>query len=136
MADSNPANFANRPTEEVRAIASKGGKAAHEKAVERETGRRTDGTFVPGSDAAKEAGRKGGVIAQEHAHEQAHDSGRREDGTFKPGSEAAKEAGRKGGIIAQEHAHEAEDNGRREDGTFKPGSEAAKEAGHKGGLAH
>jgi hypothetical protein len=29
MADSNPGNFANRPTEEVRAIASKGGKASH-----------------------------------------------------------------------------------------------------------
>ena len=31
MADTNPANFANRPTEEVKAIASKGGHAAHEK---------------------------------------------------------------------------------------------------------
>lgn len=31
MADTNPANFANRTKEEVQAIASMGGKAAHEK---------------------------------------------------------------------------------------------------------
>lgn len=31
MADTNPGNFANRPKEEVQAIASMGGKAAHEK---------------------------------------------------------------------------------------------------------
>lgn len=32
MADTNPSNFANRPKEEVQAIASMGGKKAHENA--------------------------------------------------------------------------------------------------------
>jgi len=29
MADNNPGNFANRPTEEVKEIAAKGGRASH-----------------------------------------------------------------------------------------------------------
>lgn len=45
--NTNPGNFANRPKEEVQAIASKGGKAS-------------SGSFEPGSEKAKEAGRKGG----------------------------------------------------------------------------
>ncbi|KAK0755591.1 hypothetical protein N5P37_011833 [Trichoderma harzianum] len=69
MADNtNPGNFANRPNDEVREIASKGGQAS-------------SGSFEPGSEKASEAGKKGG-----------HASG----GSFEPGSEKASEAGRKG----------------------------------------
>ena len=73
MAETNPANFANRPTEEVQAIASKGGQAAAQKAAEAKeiakeetattAGRNPDGTFVKGSEAAKEAGHVGGLHA-------------------------------------------------------------------------
>lgn len=45
--NTNPGNFANRPKEEVREIASKGGQAS-------------GGSFEPGSERAREAGRKGG----------------------------------------------------------------------------
>ncbi|KAL1637259.1 hypothetical protein SLS58_009446 [Diplodia intermedia] len=81
MADSNPAKFANRPTEEVRDIASKGGHAAAGHtgpAVEQE--RNSDGTFA-------------GI-----AHGESHPPGRNADGTFVKNSEAAKEAGHKGGV--------------------------------------
>lgn len=67
-ASNNPGNFANRPTEEVKAIASMGGKASHgsETNTEENTapaGRNTDGTFTKGSEAAKEAGHLGGLHA-------------------------------------------------------------------------
>jgi len=45
--NTNPGNFANRPKEEVQEIASKGGQAS-------------SGSFEPGSERAREAGRKGG----------------------------------------------------------------------------
>lgn len=67
-ASTNPGNFANRPTEEVQAIASMGGKASHDAHTSAEEshppGRNPDGTFVKGSEAAKEAGHIGGL----HAH--------------------------------------------------------------------
>lgn len=56
------------------------------------------GRFKPGSEAAKEAGHKGGLHAQGKLAED--ESGRRADGTFKPGSDEAKEAGHKGGLAA------------------------------------
>ncbi|KAF4307913.1 hypothetical protein GTA08_BOTSDO04052 [Botryosphaeria dothidea] len=99
MADTNPANFANRPTEEVREIAAKGGHASHGGQTEEShpPGRNPDGTFVKGSEAAKEAGHKGGLTTAELTDD-SHLAGRNPDGTFTKGSEAAKEAGHKGGI--------------------------------------
>ncbi|MCJ1289436.1 hypothetical protein MMC34_000968 [Xylographa carneopallida] len=70
MADSsNPGNFANRPKEEVKEIASKGGQASgtpggssgsSDPTPVTNEGRNPDGTFAKGSAAAKEAGAKGG----------------------------------------------------------------------------
>jgi len=75
MADTentNPGNFANRPREEVRDIAAKGGHASQRGRTTSATGdnpntgdvsnegRNPDGTFTKGSEAAKEAGAKGG----------------------------------------------------------------------------
>ncbi|MCJ1472721.1 hypothetical protein MMC13_001370 [Lambiella insularis] len=76
MASTNPGNFANRPTEEVKEIASKGGKASGGSSGGTDQtsgstsssapsdvtseGRNADGTFAKGSAAAKEAGAKGG----------------------------------------------------------------------------
>lgn len=90
MADnSNPGNFANRPKEEVQNIASKGGQTGTEnsgvsppppslsctstntsqfasmdadkqKDIASMGGKASSGSFEKGSEAAKEAGRKGG----------------------------------------------------------------------------
>jgi uncharacterized protein len=75
MADTSNRGFASMDDEKQREIASKGGKAAHEKGTAHE--------FTP--EEAAEAGRKGGEAAHEKgtAHE------------FTP--EEAAEAGRKGG---------------------------------------
>jgi general stress protein YciG len=65
MADSNPANFANLPKERVKEIAAMGGKASHGKDTNDSNddahaqnlaaeGRNPDGSFKPGSEAAKE----------------------------------------------------------------------------------
>jgi general stress protein YciG len=84
----NPGNFANRPKEEVQKIASKGGQASHsggfasmdadkqvslsilharkqanmkmQREIASQGGKASSGSFEPGSEAAKEAGRKGG----------------------------------------------------------------------------
>ncbi|KAJ9428026.1 conidiation-specific 10 [Fusarium oxysporum] len=73
--NTNPGNFANRPKEEVQEIASKGGKSSHsggfasmdaDKQVTRdrsEGGKASSGSFEPGSEKAKEAGRKGGLAS-------------------------------------------------------------------------
>ncbi|KAF2400022.1 hypothetical protein EJ06DRAFT_557092 [Trichodelitschia bisporula] len=75
MTDStNPGNFANRPKEEVREIAAKGGRASH-------------GGGNSGSDHSSSV----------HDGLQHQNEGRNPDGTFQKGSEAAKEAGAKGG---------------------------------------
>ncbi|CAL8580187.1 hypothetical protein XPA_005919 [Xanthoria parietina] len=69
MADnSNPGNFANRPKEEVKEAAQKGaqtggfGTMAPEKQrdIASQGGQASSGSFEKGSEAAKEAGRKGG----------------------------------------------------------------------------
>ncbi|KAL8658176.1 MAG: hypothetical protein Q9226_001203 [Calogaya cf. arnoldii] len=72
MADNtNPGNFANRPKEEVKAAAQKGGENSaggfasmdsdkQQKAIASEGGKASSGSFEKGSEAAKEAGRKGG----------------------------------------------------------------------------
>lgn len=89
MADNtNPGNFANRPKDEVTAAAQKGGQSSHEggfasmdpdkqvcdshwypspcyswdmqKDIASQGGKASSGSFEPGSEAAKEAGRKGG----------------------------------------------------------------------------
>ncbi|KAL6872427.1 conidiation-specific protein 10 [Trichoderma longibrachiatum] len=67
----NPGNFANRPKEDVQNAASKGGQASHtggfasmpkEKVQEiaSQGGQASSGSFEPGSEKAREAGRKGG----------------------------------------------------------------------------
>ncbi|KAF2103353.1 hypothetical protein NA57DRAFT_72329 [Rhizodiscina lignyota] len=68
--NTNPGNFANRPKEEVQEIASKGGQASQggfasmdpdkQREIASEGGKASSGSFEPGSEAAKEAGRKGG----------------------------------------------------------------------------
>ncbi|KAF4472425.1 conidiation-specific 10 [Fusarium albosuccineum] len=67
----NPGNFANRPKEEVQEIASKGGQASKggfanmdpdkQREIASEGGKASSGSFEPGSEKAKEAGRKGGL---------------------------------------------------------------------------
>ncbi|QIX00991.1 hypothetical protein AMS68_006508 [Peltaster fructicola] len=109
--NTNPGNFANRPTEE--AIASMGGKASHS-----------------GTGSSEEHSK--------HSDAELAEQGRNPDGTFKKGSSAASEAGHKGGLHSHdddEKVDEKVEEGRNPDGTFTKGSEAAKEAGHKGGLA-
>ncbi|KAL8769298.1 MAG: hypothetical protein Q9223_001990 [Gallowayella weberi] len=73
MADnSNPGNFANRPKEEVQAAAQKGGQTSttggfasmdpdKQKEIASQGGQASSGSFEKGSEAAKEAGRKGGL---------------------------------------------------------------------------
>jgi general stress protein YciG len=67
----NPGNFANRPKEEVQDIASKGGQSSHnsgfasmdadkQRDIASKGGLASSGSFEPGSEKAKEAGRKGG----------------------------------------------------------------------------
>ncbi|KAK4110291.1 hypothetical protein N656DRAFT_680086, partial [Canariomyces notabilis] len=69
--NTNPGNFANRPKEEVREIASKGGQASHsggfasmdpdkQREIASKGGQASSGSFEPGSERAREAGRKGG----------------------------------------------------------------------------
>ncbi|EGU83998.1 hypothetical protein IWW34DRAFT_809894 [Fusarium oxysporum f. sp. albedinis] len=75
--NTNPGNFANRPKEEVQEIASKGGKSSHsggfasmdadkqiiQREIASEGGKASSGSFEPGSEKAKEAGRKGGLAS-------------------------------------------------------------------------
>ncbi|KAL2854325.1 hypothetical protein BJY01DRAFT_243656 [Aspergillus pseudoustus] len=67
----NPGNFANRPHEEVQNIASKGGQSSHsggfasmdpgkQRDIASQGGQASSGSFQPGDQRAKEAGRKGG----------------------------------------------------------------------------
>ncbi|KAF2641243.1 hypothetical protein P280DRAFT_398773 [Massarina eburnea CBS 473.64] len=97
MADSNPANFANVPKDELREIAAKGGHASH--GIESHPDRNPDGTFTQGSHLAQELGSKGGHVAHEH---QVEKDGRNADGTFKEGSKLAQELGEKGGHAGHE----------------------------------
>jgi general stress protein YciG len=90
---SNPGNFANRPAEEVKNIASKGGHA-----------RGTGGSGGSGGGADTTSASVGkenpGSFANRPKEEvQAIGSkgGQDSSGSFEPGSERAKEAGMKGG---------------------------------------
>ncbi|RWA03767.1 hypothetical protein EKO27_g11341 [Xylaria grammica] len=67
----NPGNFANRPKEEVREIASQGGQASHtggfagmdpdkQREIASQGGQASSGSFELGSEKAREAGQKGG----------------------------------------------------------------------------
>ncbi|KAM0251926.1 hypothetical protein ACHAQJ_007941 [Trichoderma viride] len=72
----NPGNFANRtlnssPKDEVQEIASKGGQASHnsgfanmdpdkQREIASKGGQASSGSFEPGSERAREAGRRGG----------------------------------------------------------------------------
>ncbi|KAL4945166.1 hypothetical protein BDV06DRAFT_48091 [Aspergillus oleicola] len=72
MADNtNPGNFSNRPHEEVSNIARKGGQSSHQggfasmdadkqRNIASQGGHVSGGSFQPGDERAKEAGRKGG----------------------------------------------------------------------------
>ncbi|KAJ5982636.1 hypothetical protein N7451_012736 [Penicillium sp. IBT 35674x] len=69
--NTNPGNFANRPHEEVENIARKGAHSSHQggfasmdpqkqRDVASSGGHASSGSFNPGDERAKEAGRKGG----------------------------------------------------------------------------
>ncbi|KAF2838874.1 conidiation-specific protein con-10 [Patellaria atrata CBS 101060] len=71
----NPGNFANRPKDEVREIARKGGQSSHsggfasmdpdkQREIASMGGKASSGSFEPGSEKAKEAGRKGGSVTK------------------------------------------------------------------------
>ncbi|OZJ06314.1 Conidiation-specific protein 10 [Bifiguratus adelaidae] len=71
----NPGNFANRPKEEVRDIASKGGQSSagggfssmdpqKQHDIASKGGKASTGKFEKGSERAREAGRKGGSTMQ------------------------------------------------------------------------
>jgi general stress protein YciG len=79
MVEKGRRGFAGMDREKQRQIASKGGKAAHQKGTAHE--------FTP--EEARVAGRKGGQVA--HARGRAHQ--------FTP--EEAREAGRKGGLASR-----------------------------------
>ncbi|KAL2134412.1 hypothetical protein VTI74DRAFT_251 [Chaetomium olivicolor] len=68
----NPGNFANRPKEDVKAAAAKGGAASHsggfasmdpeqQREIASMGGKASSGSFEKGSERAQEAGRKGGL---------------------------------------------------------------------------
>ncbi|KAL8383406.1 hypothetical protein RB595_006927 [Gaeumannomyces hyphopodioides] len=88
MADSNPGNFANRPKEEVRAAASKGGKAS------------SSTTDNSGSDNSGTGKQGFASMDPERQHEIASMGGKASSGSFKPGEWRAKEAGHKGGLAS------------------------------------
>jgi general stress protein YciG len=75
MASTNPANFANLPKDELKEIAAKGGHASHGAESSHPPGRNPDGTFVKGSEVAKELGALGGHVAHEHQTQGADDGG-------------------------------------------------------------
>ncbi|KAH8553393.1 putative conidiation-specific protein (Con-10) [Umbelopsis sp. PMI_123] len=69
--NTNPGNFANRPKEEVREIARKGGQSSHtggfasmdpekQHAIASKGGHASSGKFQKGSERAREAARKAG----------------------------------------------------------------------------
>ncbi|KAF2278457.1 uncharacterized protein EI97DRAFT_456852 [Westerdykella ornata] len=124
MASNNPGNFANRPKEEVREIAAKGGHASHgggrsggngdshnDSSAGGQPGRNPDGTFTKGSQVASELGAIGG----HHSHGGGNASNHNDDSGF---------GGTSGG---------ASHPGRNPDGTFTKGSEEASRLGHIGG---
>lgn len=88
MAEKGKRGFAAMDRDKQRAIASKGGRAAHQKGTAHE--------FTP--EEAREAGRKGGQAAHEKG--KAH--------RFTP--EEAREAGRKGGQAARQKSEPVEVN--------------------------
>jgi general stress protein YciG len=85
----NPGNFANRPKEEVKAAAQKGGQNSH-----------SGGFASMDADKRKYAFfllLKMTIVDMITEHEIASMGGKASSGSFEPGSEKAKEAGRKGG---------------------------------------
>jgi len=108
--------------------ASKSIDGANDEFSSHPPGPNPDGTFTKGSEAAAEAGHKGGQTSHKHdeAHstkqekgdESSHLPGRNPDGTFTQGSEAAAEAGHKGGQQSHKHDHDVSKaaDGERRDG--------------------
>lgn len=91
--DTSNRGFASMDDEKQREIASKGGKAAHEKGTAHEFSH----------EEAVEAGRKGGKVAHERgtahefSHEEAVEAGRKGGETVSEDREHMSEIGRKGG---------------------------------------
>ena len=93
MSDTSNRGFASMDEEEQREIASKGGKAAHEKGTAHE--------FT--SEEAREAGRKGGeTVSQDREH--MSDIGKKGGETVSQDREHMSDIGKKGG----EHSHRGE----------------------------
>jgi general stress protein YciG len=93
MSDTSNRGFASMDDEEQREIASKGGKAAHEKGTAHE--------FT--SEEAREAGRKGGeTVSQDREH--MSDIGKKGGETVSQDREHMSDIGKKGG----EHSHRGE----------------------------
>ncbi|KAF2835894.1 hypothetical protein M501DRAFT_1060515 [Patellaria atrata CBS 101060] len=133
MADTNPGNFANRPTEEVKEIASKGGHASHSSA---ET---NPGNFANRpTEEVQEIASKGGHASRSSADTNPGNFANRPKEEVR---EIAAEGGRTSGNSGDSADSSETDtvaadepgSGRNPDGTFTKGSEAAKEAGAKGG---
>ncbi len=93
MSDTSNRGFASMDEEEQREIASKGGKAAHEKGTAHE--------FT--SEEAREAGKKGGeTVSQDREH--MSDIGKKGGETVSQDREHMSDIGKKGG----EHSHRGE----------------------------
>jgi general stress protein YciG len=93
MSDTSNRGFASMDDEEQREIASKGGKAAHEKGTAHE--------FT--SEEAREAGKKGGeTVSQDREH--MSDIGKKGGESVSQDREHMSDIGKKGG----EHSHRGE----------------------------
>ncbi|EMR71547.1 hypothetical protein MGN70_004617 [Eutypa lata] len=108
-AHNNPANFANRPKEEVREIAAMGGHASHGgKPQPPPAGGGNPGNFANRpKEEVQEIASKGGQASHsggfasmdpDKQREIASHGGQASSGSFEEGSEKAREAGRKGGL--------------------------------------
>ncbi|KAK0722637.1 hypothetical protein B0T26DRAFT_642153 [Lasiosphaeria miniovina] len=100
MADhgnNNPGNFANHPTEEVREIAAKGGRASHKN----DNNAASDEAGTGGGQGLNSVSDNPGNFAnrpKEEVRAVASKGGQASSGSFEAGSERAREAGRKGGL--------------------------------------
>ncbi|KAL8981997.1 MAG: hypothetical protein Q9205_003377 [Flavoplaca limonia] len=91
MADNtNPGNFANRPKEEVKAAAQKGGEHSAGGFASMDPDKQVQRLPMIWSSSPVD-------IADAKQREIASQGGQASSGSFEKGSEAAKEAGRKGG---------------------------------------
>ncbi|KAK4125840.1 hypothetical protein N657DRAFT_280501 [Parathielavia appendiculata] len=99
--NTNPGNFANRPKDEVREIASKGGQASHSGGFASMDPDK-QASFFPFSPANQRS------LLTSYQREIASKGGHASSGSFEPGSERAREAGRKGGRATGGSSDDAE----------------------------